>query len=191
MVGETWWDSVMLVLAHGPPTGDVEHNRKTAADLAEEHPLQALFPKVRLGGDGLPRYSPRTDEDRLDDQLTDMETMSLQWQGELMAEALRRASAKHDPSVEDVLDGLRSVGCEGATAAAISRVVRRFTDGDYEAATYTGIPLVERQCRGCCSRSTRPSIEFSASELRGPTPVSARYCPYWLSGVSTGPGTGS
>jgi hypothetical protein len=147
MVGETWWDSVMLVLAHGPPTGDVDHNRKTAADLAEEHPLQALFPKVRLGGDGLPRYSPRTDEDQLDDQLTDMETMALQWQGGLMAEALRRANAKHDPSVEDVLDGLRSVGCEGPTAAAISRVVRRFTDGDYEAVTYTGIPLVERQCR--------------------------------------------
>lgn len=113
MVGETWWDSVMVVLAHGPPTGDVYHNRKTAADLAKEYPFQALFPKVRRGGDGLPRYSPRTDEDRLDDQLTDM-AMALQWQGRLIAEALRRASAKHDPSVEDVLDGLRSVRCEGA-----------------------------------------------------------------------------
>lgn len=147
MVGDTWWDSVMLVLAHGPPAGDVDHNRKTAAHLAEAHPLQALFPKVRLGGDGLPRYSPRTDEDRLDDQLTDMETMALQWHGRLVAESLRRASAKHHPSLDDVLDGLRSVRCEGATAAAIGRVVRRFTEGDFEAATYTGIPLIERQCR--------------------------------------------
>lgn len=37
--------------------------------------------------------------------------------------------------------------CEGPTAASIARVVRRFTEGDYEGAAYTGIPLVERQCR--------------------------------------------
>ena len=147
MVGETWWDSVTRVVAYGPPTGDVDRNRKLAADLAEEHPLQALFPKVRLGGDGLPRYSPRSDEDRLDDQLTDLETMALQWQGRLMAEALRRAGERHSPSAEDVVSALRLVGCTGATAAAIGRVVRRFNEGDYEAAAYTGIPLIERQCR--------------------------------------------
>jgi len=33
MVGDTWWDSVMRVLAHGPPTGDVDRNRKFAADV--------------------------------------------------------------------------------------------------------------------------------------------------------------
>jgi hypothetical protein len=147
MVGDTWWDSVLRVLAHGPPSGDVGRNRKTATDLAKEHPLQALLPKVRLGGDGLPRYTPRTDDDQVDDQLTDMETMGLQWHGQLMAEALRRASAKYDPSVEDVADALGAVKCEGSTAAAIGRVVRRFTEGDYEGAAYTGIPLVERQCR--------------------------------------------
>jgi hypothetical protein len=147
MVGDTWWDSVMRVLAHGPPTGDVDRNRKTAADLAKEHPLQALFPKVRLGGDGLPRYTPRSDDDQLDDQLTDLETMALGWHGQLLAEGLRRASVKHDPSVEDVVAALAAVGCEDPTAAAIGRVVRRYIDGDHEAAAYTGIPLVERQCR--------------------------------------------
>lgn len=147
MVGDTWWDSVMRVLAHGPPTGDVDHNRKLAADLAEEHPLQTLFPTVRMGGDGLPRYSPRSDEDRLDDQLTDLETMGLQWQGPILAEALRRAGERQAPSTDDVVGSLHMVGCEGATAAAIGRVVHRFNDGDYEAAAYTGIPLVERQCR--------------------------------------------
>ena len=147
MEGDTWWDSVMRVLAHGPPTGDVDRNRKTAADLAKEHPLPALFPKVRLGGDGLPRYTPRSDEDQLDDQLTDLETMALGWHGQLLAEGLRRASVKHDPSVDGVVAVLAAVGCEGPTAAAIGRVVRRYIDGDHEAAAYTGIPLVERQCR--------------------------------------------
>lgn len=147
MVGETWWDSVARVVASGPPTGDVDRNRKLAADLAEEHPLQALFPKVRLGGDGLLRYSPRSEEDRFDDQLTDLETMALRWQGPLMAEALRRAGERHAPAADDVVSALHLVGCTGATAAAIGRVVRRFNEGDYEAAAYTGIPLVERQCR--------------------------------------------
>lgn len=147
MVGDTWWNSVMRVLAHGPPTGEVDRNRRTAADLAKEHPLQALFPKVRLGGDGLPRYTPRSDDDQLDDQLTDLETMALQWHGQLLAEALRRASVRHDPSVDAVVAALTAVGCDGPSAAAIGRVVRRFIDGDYEAAACTGIPLVERQCR--------------------------------------------
>lgn len=147
MVGDSWWESVRRILAHGPPTGDVDRNRKTAAELAEEHPLQALLPKVRLGGDGLPRYTPRTEDDRLDDQLADIETMGLRWQGSLMAEALRRACINHDPSVEDVIDSLNTVGCEGAAAAAIERAIGRFAQGDYEGAAYTGIPLVERLCR--------------------------------------------
>lgn len=124
MVGDTWWNSVMRVLAHGPPTGEVDRNRRTAADLAKEHPLQALFPKVRLGGDGLPRYTPRSDDDQLDDQLTDLETMALQWHGQLLAEALRRASVRHDPSVDAVVAALTAVGCDGPSAAAIGRVVR-------------------------------------------------------------------
>lgn len=147
MAGDTWWASVMRVLANGPPTGDVDRNRKTAAELATEHPLQTLFPKVRLGGDGLPRYTARSEDDQLDDQLTDLDTMALQWHGPLMAEALRRAGAEHGPSVEDIVEVLRGVNTEGPTAAAIGRVVRRFNDGDFEGAAYTGIPLVERKCR--------------------------------------------
>lgn len=147
MVGETWWESVARVLSVGPPTGDVEHNRKLSADLAKEHPLQALFPKVRLGGDCLPRYTPTSEEDRLDDQLTDIETMALRMQGQLLGEALRRAGARHSPSVEGVIEALRDVGWEGAPASAIARVVRRFDASDFEAAAYTGLPLIERLCR--------------------------------------------
>ncbi len=147
MLGDTWWESVTKVLASGPPTGDVERNRKLAADLAKEHPLQTLFPTVRLGGDGLPRYTPKSDADQADDQLTDVETMGLGMQGSLRTEILRRAGAAHSPSIDDVVDALRSVGCEGPTASAIARVVRRFNEGDYEAAAYAGLPLVERLCR--------------------------------------------
>jgi hypothetical protein len=147
LIGDTWWESVSRVLSQGPPTGDVNRNRRLAADLAKDHPLQALFPKVRLGGDGLPRYSPTSDEDGTDDQLADVEAMGLRFHGALLAEALRRAGVQHSPSHDEVAEALVGAGCEARTAAAIGRVIGRFHDGDFEGATYTGIPLVERQCR--------------------------------------------
>lgn len=147
LTADTWWDSMTRVISSGPPTGDASHNRQLAADLAREHPLQALFPKVRLGGDGLPRFSATTEADQFDDQLTDVETMAMSWHGRILVEAISRAGAKHSPSVDDVLDGLRSVGCTGPLASAIARVVCRFHASDFEAAAYTGLPLVERLCR--------------------------------------------
>lgn len=170
MVGDSWGDSVARVLANGPPTGDIERNRTTAADLARDHPLQALLPKVRLGGDGLPRYTPQSEDDKLDDQLTDVEVMGLQWHGALMAEAMRRAGAAFGPTVEDVIEALGAVHCHGATAASIARVVRRFNDGDYEAAAYTGIPLVERQCRALLLAIDAPLYRVQRERAPGTYP---------------------
>lgn len=147
LIADTWWDSVRRVLSCGPPTGDVDRNRETAADLARDHPLQSLFPNVHLGGDGLPRYRPTSKEEEVDDQLTQVETMSLQVQGALTAEALRRAGERHAPAPDEVSAALTRAGCEAANAAAISRVVRRFNDRDFEATACTGLPLVERLCR--------------------------------------------
>ena len=147
MVGDDWWDSVGRMLAAGPPSGNVVRNREQAAERAAEFPLQALLPKVRLGGDGLPRYSAQSEEDQLDDQLTEAEAIGMQWIGQVMAEALRRACERFDPSIDDVVEALRSVNCPTPTAHAIGRVVQRFKTGDLEGATYTAIPLIERQCR--------------------------------------------
>lgn len=147
LIADTWWDSVVRVLSCGPPTGDVDRNRETAVELAREHPLQSLFPRVHLGGDGLPRYRPTSKEEEADDQLTQVETTALQFQGALTAEALRRAGERHAPSPDEVTAALTGAGCEAANAASISRVLRRFNDRDFEAATYTGLPLVERLCR--------------------------------------------
>lgn len=170
MIGDSWWDSVMRVLSNGAPTGDVDRNRPTAADLAREHPLQTLLPKVRLGGDGLPRYSPQSEDDKLDDQLTDIEVIVLQWQGSMMAEALRRAGAAFGPTAEDMVEALGTVHCHGANAASIARAVRRFNDGDYEAAAYTGIPLVERQCRALLLAVDAPLYRVQRERAPGTYP---------------------
>ena len=170
LIGDTWWDSVMQVLSWGPPTGDVDRNRETAVELARDHPLQSLLPSVHLGGDGLPRYRPTSKEEEADDQLTQVETMGLQFHGGLTAEALRRAGERHAPAPDEVAEALSRAGCQASNAAAISRVVRRFNDRDYEAATYTGLPLVERFCRGLLLQIDTPIYRIQRERKPGTYP---------------------
>jgi hypothetical protein len=148
MVGANWWASVERILAQGPPSGRIDANRQLATDLAKQAPLQSLFPTTKVGGDGLPRYTPSTDEDHAEDQLTEVELHHLHFVGFLQGEALRRAGERHSPSATDVAAALESIGCDGDAAAAIGRVLDRFHHGDFEGATYTALPLVERLCRG-------------------------------------------
>ncbi len=147
LVGEDWWNSVLRQLVNGPPTGNVEANRSSAAELAEQFPLQALFPKVKMGTDGLPRYSPNGDEDQADDQLAEVELQRLQILGPLFAEALRRAGEQFQPTPGDVEDILTQVGCDQPTASSIARAIDRYHRGDSESAVYTALPLIERCCR--------------------------------------------
>lgn len=170
LVADTWWDSVMRVLSCGPSTGDVDRNRETAVELAREHPLQSLFPNVHLGGDGLPRYRPTSKEEEADDQLTQVETMALQVQGALTAKALRRVGERHAPAADEVAAALTRAGCEAVNAVAISRVVRRFNDRDFEAATYTGLPLVERLCRELLLQVDTPIYRIQRERKPGTYP---------------------
>jgi hypothetical protein len=170
LIADTWWDSVIRVLSSGPPTGDVDRNRETAVELAREHPLQSLLPTVRLGGDGLPRYTPTSKEEEADDQLTQVETMALQVHGALAAEALWRAGERHAPGSDEVAASLTRAGCEPANAAAISRVLRRFSERDFEAATYTGLPLVERLCRELLLQVDAPIYRIQRERKPGTYP---------------------
>ena len=170
LIADTWWDSAIQVLSCGPPTGDVDRNRETAVELAREHPLGSLLPNVRLGGDGLPRYRPTSKEEEADDQLTQVETTALQFQGSLTAEALRRAGERYASAADEVAAALTSAGCEAANAAAISRVLRRFNDRDFEAATYTGLPLVERLCRELLLQVDTPIYRIQRERKPGTYP---------------------
>lgn len=146
---DSWWHAVMRILAAGPPTGDVVRNRELATDLAKDFPLQNLFPKVRLGSDGLPRYESTTDEQRLDDQLADVEAIALQTSGGIFAEAFRRAGSRHElPGPDALPDVLANAGvADESTSKAIGRALGRFYAGDAEGAAYTALPIIERISR--------------------------------------------
>lgn len=149
MVQDTWWLTMHAIIESGPPTGDFDRNSRTAADLAAEHPLSALFPMSYLGGDGLPRYEPTTEEDRTDDQVVRVETMALRTMAPLMAESLRRSYERSGlPDEAELLEHLPDgTSCDTETVAAVLRATIRLYEGDPEAAFYTSLPLVERVAR--------------------------------------------
>lgn len=143
LVGTSWLDTVERVLSQGPPSGQFERNRTTALELEASSPLAALFPPVRLGSDGLPRFSARTEAERLDDQIVQIEVMHSRLLGAVFAETLVIAAGRFSPTAEQVA---ASVG-GGAAADLFGRAVARFAAGDYEAAAYTALPLIERLAR--------------------------------------------
>ena len=59
----SWEVSLWLPITSGPPTGDaaVTGNRPTGG---RRRPLYAAIPKTRMGGDGLPRFTASTEEQR-------------------------------------------------------------------------------------------------------------------------------
>jgi hypothetical protein len=72
------WQDALLRLTEYPPSGNVEENRVKAEALAREHPLVWLVTRVRVGGDGLPRFTPANDEELRDYQLTEYEMRGAQ-----------------------------------------------------------------------------------------------------------------
>ena len=140
---------LQVLLLAGPPSGRLAKNRTLQGELAEEFPLSQLLPPVRLGGDGLPRFSPKDDAEQRDDALVSIEVQHIQTLGSLSVEALARGLSRHGaPSDDEMVELLRaSAGCDEAGALALARAVRRFEAGDFEAAAYTALPLIERVAR--------------------------------------------
>ena len=69
--------------------------------------------------------------------------MMIRTNGHIVANALMRAGSRFQPGVDEVTQLF------GGTlgGAALARSVVRFNDGDFEAAAYIALPLVERRCR--------------------------------------------
>lgn len=165
LIGNTFAESVARVLAYGPPTGNWDRNQALAREMAEEHPLSALFPVVRMGVDGLPRHSPGADG--RDDGVAEVERLALSHFGSVLAEALRRAVERHGPSEQEVADGLTADGCSAALAARIARSLRRFAAGDYEGCAYTALPLIECLARDLLLSVGAPLYRVQTGETRG------------------------
>jgi hypothetical protein len=169
---DTWFHAVIRIVASGPPSGDVEQNRQTAERMAEQFPLQSMFPTIRLGSDGLPRYQPTTEEQQADDRLAEHETLRIQLASLTLSEAFDRAAEKFGvPTSDDIVVALgRNPNLTDATRSSISRAIGRYYQGDAEGALYTAIPLVERLVRDLLLAIDAPIYRAQSQRAPGQYP---------------------
>jgi hypothetical protein len=133
----------------GPVTGDFRRNRETVEDQQRSFPLSSLFPPRRVDGDGLPRFTPSTDEERFEFHLAATETMHITFSAGLIAEALDRIRQRFGiPTVPELTRHFaRNPIVPLSVATALARSFQRWWAGDGEGAGYTALPRIETLAR--------------------------------------------
>jgi hypothetical protein len=165
LVGDSWDEAVLRLVANGPPTGDVDRNETTASEHASENSLSSYFPVVQVGADGLPRHAPRDGSGHAD--LALIERMNLEHFGRVLTSAFDRAIERHDPPLHEIELDLKRRDCADAVARRIARALRRYADGDPEGAAYTALPLIERMLRDLLLSANAPVYRVQQGETRG------------------------
>lgn len=168
----SWEVSLALLILGNAPSGDASVNREQAAQLTGNAPLYAALPKTRLGGDGLPRFTASTEDQRSEWLLAECETLRLGVQAGMIAEALRRVWSKWGPVSEGDLTaylGQRS-HVPGPLAAILARgFIRHFT-GDFEGAAYTVMPKIEALARSAALACGLPLYRTQRAKSPGQYP---------------------
>jgi hypothetical protein len=150
IVGTTnWKDAMLRLFAVGAPSGKVDFNRAASQELLDASPLMAMSGVEILGNDGLPRFTATTDEERESYHLAQIELREMQLTGYVRSQALSRIVERYGPVSEAELSSfIRQHGhVPEPVAMALSRAFGRFFAGDYEGATFTAVPRVERLAR--------------------------------------------
>lgn len=104
---ENWAEALNQFAVLGPPVGRARDNRETVDRHRRDFVFSSLFPVTQYGGDGLPRFSATSDEERAEYALIQRETLNLQFTRRLTAEALLRLSATHGVPANEQLVVLR------------------------------------------------------------------------------------
>lgn len=168
MVLPSWGDALLALLGGNPPTGDVAKNRLAAEAMLTDAPLTSALPQALLGGDGLPRITVNTDEEKREWRLTRCEKSHLQVLGSFTGEILRRIGVKWAPIPEEDLAEFLNAEAHTSTAvsATLARAFNHFFNGDFEAAAYIAAPQIERIVREAVLAVNEPAYRLQ----RGNTP---------------------
>src|SRR5262249_3019408 len=137
-----------------------------------ERTLASLLPHVRLGGDGLPRFTASSEDELRQLRLVEYEMSLLSFNVIVITEALRRIWDKWGPiSVDDMAAFLgQRAQVREEVARALARGFRRFFDGDYEGATFTITPRVETLARELLLMIDRPVYRTQRTNNPGQYP---------------------
>lgn len=165
----TWQEALLLLIASAPPSGIASENRR---DVAESTSIASIFPHVRIGGDGLPRYTASTDDERAEYNLVSREMVLAQLTAVFVAETLARIWAKWGPINVDDLTEFFAQGSHvrDEVAAALARDFLRYFNGDHEGAAHTASAHAETLVRDLALAIPLPIYKIQRQENPGQYP---------------------
>ncbi|MGH8996622.1 MAG: hypothetical protein ACRDYB_11410 [Acidimicrobiales bacterium] len=165
----SWREALLLLIANAPPTGKLERNRANAEEMVQIAPFAATLPATLLGGDGLPRFTAATDEDKAELRLIRCELSQLQVLGSFVIEILDRIGAKWGPIPADDLSAFLGEADHVAppVAATLTRAFNRYFQGDVEAAVYVAAPQIERLVRDIVLAVNEPAYRLQRGKIPG------------------------
>lgn len=139
---------LVALISHPPATGDVRKNRADLEKARIEFPLQYLFPRVKLGGDGLPRWRATTDDEKEDGDLAHHEDLNFQILSDLIARGLWLGGERLQPSKEDVEQFLREMpNIPDSAARLLASAFIAFWQEDWTTSLFLAVPCVEAVSR--------------------------------------------
>lgn len=153
-----------------PPTGNVKTNLTSSNEIAELSPLTALFSTKIIGSDALARYTPTTDQDRLDQQLAQTEVIGLGLGGHVTARVLDGILERFSPSegeLIEVIEGLDHVSPQ--VARSLARAILAFQAERYEEATAVAMPRIESLVRALCEEKGILRFRIQRDQRQGPS----------------------
>lgn len=145
----TWQLALLRLIASAPPSGITAENREHVANQAKIAVISSIFPRVQIGGDGLPRFTASTDEERAEYALVSHEMLHVQFTGTFLPEILDRIWQKWGPLTSDDLAEFfsESSHVEPRLARALARDFLRYFNGDHEGAAHTTSAHIETLVR--------------------------------------------
>jgi hypothetical protein len=148
---ESFGDVLRALVAGEPPSGDLDHNRSSTAEIAKLTPFASLLPRTHLGDDGLARYTATSDADRIDEQLARIEGLGLGISGMVNARILREALDRFAPSFYEIASTLQAGSqVSPAVARSIAKALLAFQAEAFEEAATVAMPRVETMVRALC-----------------------------------------
>ncbi|MGV9294291.1 DUF4209 domain-containing protein [Amycolatopsis sp. NPDC003676] len=155
------WRACLVRFANGeqgaPPSGHTDDNRIQVENLKKEAPLYSMLPHAKIGGDGLPRWEPQSEDDQELQRLTDVELFRIQVVAPLYAKALQEIGTLHRPIREEVEEFFAE---HASLTPDLPRVLAdsltRYWHQDYEPCAYLLAPKIETMLRSLARTVDEP-----------------------------------
>jgi hypothetical protein len=163
---DTLFDALAAFISQDAPSGDFAQNDATVEKLMADHPLNSLFPTVKLTAQGLPQVQATTPAEHKAQQLGEHETRTMTVVGAILGETLARILARFDPD-EPTLAAILSPTADGPDVRAIARALVHFGRGDFEAAALVAIVRIEAILREHLKAAGVPLFTPQKGQTRG------------------------